>query len=684
MADNKLSDSDLLDIKNQIVMAEKLNENKLLPQMREGIERYTGRYIPPFAVDWDIVLNEVYSIIQYELPTIFYRNPKVFLKPRGKTFIVKKRNPVSGKMEETFADSDKSAKTQEHVLNYILSKIRFKQETRKVLLDALLFKHGVLWHGYKGDFGMTEEQSIYIEDEQLFVKRICPMQFIFDPNVTIANLEEAKWIARWFYIPKKDILEDKSLDVDKLALKGELGYAQTIEEETLGTTRGGLDFLNVKNKTRTLLDYADPNYRQTDNSKFIKVYEILRRPSKAEKRDGGKGNIILYTKEQKKPLRVNPWPYKAEGWPAKILMFNEVPDSLFGMADMEVYGNIADQKNIVVNLQLRNAQENSKVWVGIAKEGANEEDITRVKEGNQTIIFFEGGNPRDKMFVSSPGGQASNELYMLDGRIQGNLDEKSGVTDLKKGFLRSGEESATSVEIRNAGASARPAYRQDIMADFLKESCHYLNQLEKQFFTVQDAIRIVGSLDVEWSESPTKEEIQAEVDVELDVVSMLPESPEKEIQELTTILKLMTDALNDPAVSQKLMQEGKIFNLSPIIENLLLRLRIQDPDVFRNVRADESEGSVSVKELHDARANVAAALSGQDIPSPPAPGQDHRARLEAYITVQSILQAMKTQNALLSELIMAQDALAQEEDQKMAPKPGQSLKAPSMNVMGAA
>jgi hypothetical protein len=37
-----------------------------------------------------------------------------------------------------------------------------------------------------------------------------------------------------------------------------------------------------------------------------------------------------------------------------------------------------------------------------------------------------------------------------------SLEDKSGVTDLKRGFLQSGEESATSVKIRNAGGGARP------------------------------------------------------------------------------------------------------------------------------------------------------------------------------------------------------------------------------------
>ena len=83
------------------------------------------------------------------------------------------------------------------------------------------------------------------------------------------------------------------------------------------------------------------------------------------------------------------------------------------------------------------------------------------------------------MCVASPGGQASSELYLIDQRIQRNLEEKSGVSDLKKGTLQSGEESAASVKLRASGASARPAYRQDIQSEFLKNSIHYIAQLTK-------------------------------------------------------------------------------------------------------------------------------------------------------------------------------------------------------------
>jgi len=681
---DKLSPMELSNIKNQLLMAKRLNEDQLQQQMREAVERYTGVFIPNIGANWDVVLNEIYPIIQYNLPSTFFRNPRVFLKPRNKTFIAKKRNPLSGAMEEIEMDSAKSAATQEAILNYVLGEIRFKQETRKVLMDALMFKFGVLWCGYKGNFGMTDELSLHIKDDNVFVKRLNPMRFLKDPATNMSNLDEARWVARSFDYPLQDLYEDDRLDVDKKLIKGKVGFGDKVYTGQDKLMPGDI----LMPVTQPLIDFADKEYKDQTGSRFVEIFEIFMRPTPKQKRDGEKGKVILYTFEQTKPLRESKWQYKAEGWPAQILQFNELNDSQFGLADIDTYRQDADQKNAIINLQLRNAQENSKVWVGLSKEGANEEDLDAIKQGDQTIVRFEGGNPRDKMFVASAGGQASSELYLIDQRIDKSLQDKSGVSDLKKGFIQSGEESATSVKIRSAGGSARPSYRQDIMQEMLKDSCHFLNQLLKQYFPVDKAVRIVGSLDVQWSNNPSEEEVQADTDVEIDVISMLPENPEQELKELQTVLSLMVQGIQDPAIKQKLSEEGKTIELSPIIEQILTRLKIKNSQIFRNIKPEESHGFVSVSEIRAAKDNVNAALAGNpQIPSPPEIQQDHMARLEIYTEIAGIVGEVAPDSQavqILQQLIQIHTALL-EELQKQEAKPGVNvgLKKPSMVVAGA-
>lgn len=669
-------------LKNEIVMAEKMNEEELEPLLLNAIARYTGRHRPHFGNDWDVILNEVYPIVQQHLPAIFFRIPRAFLKPRNKTYIGRRFNPQTQKNEDVQLESQKSANTQGDILNYLITQIGYKEETRKTLLDSLLFPYGIMWHGYKGNFGMTEEQNMFIQDDQVFVQRINPMHFIHDPSYGIDNIHMGRWVGRTMHIPLRDITEDDKLNVSK-ELKGFDGFGNKVGTASTNTKNAGIqnpkDFVTVAHVSRPLIDFAHEDFKTSMDSRFVKVHEVFLLPSKKQKREGAKGWILLLTDEQDEPLRINEWTIKAEGFPSKILQFNQLPDAAFGLSDPETYSMIVDQKNIIVNQQIQNAKQTGKVWIGLSKDSSNEDEIQAVQNGQNTIVTFEADDVRKRMFVASAGGQASSELYLLDGRIQTSLDNQSGVTDLRRGVLRSGEESATSVKIRSQGQSARVAYRQDIMSDFLKLSLLYINQLNKQFMTIKDAVRIIGSLDLQWSENPSKEELQADVDVEIDVISMLPENPERELEEMTKVLALMIQSLNDPNVLAKLQEEGRKFNLSPVIEQTLRGLRINNPEVFESIDPDDNEGVLSVAETKKAKANVGAVMNNQQMPFPPTPNDDHRARLETYSTVSAMLQIQGQVSEALNQLIQVHQAFLADIQSKQA-QPGQqvNLKKPSV------
>jgi hypothetical protein len=103
---------------------------------------------------------------------------------------------------------------------------------------------------------------------------------------------------------------------------------------------------------------------------------------------------------------------------------------------------------------------------------------------------------------------------------------------------------------------------------------------------------------------------------------------------------------------------------------MLLRLRIRDPEIFRKLKPEESQGFAAIAELKAAQANVLASLQGQAPPSPPQEGQDHRARLEIYGSIVQLLQAVGQVSEQLNQLMEMQAALFQEEQQKKNPQAG--------------
>jgi hypothetical protein len=218
--------------------------------------------------------------------------------------------------------------------------------------------------------------------------------------------------------------------------------------------------------------------------------------------------------------------------------------------------------------------------------------------------------------------------------------------------------------MRAANSSARPQYRQDMMKDFLEDSLQYILGMIKQYMPFEEAVRIMGTMDIQWTDKPSQEEIQAEVDVEVDAVSITPENPDDEIQKLEMIMNLMTQALNDPAIQQKIQTEGMMFNFAPVIEQLLIRMKIRDPDIFRHIKPEESQGFASVQQLRQAKGNVAAALTGQQIPFPPSMADDSGAKLEIYQFVLQLLGQGGKASAPLQQLAQAQQAIAQQQQEK--------------------
>jgi len=666
MAKKEISQKRLTKLFNEIRMATAFNEQELQPVIRESINRYTNKFRPSIGYNWRVFINEFYPIIQFNLPNTFLNTPRAFLKPKHKYFIATKRDPVTGKRQQMQLDSTKSAKTQEAIINYRLPEMRYKQEVKKCVMDALMFPHAVLWHGYKGDFGMTNENEMYIRNEKTFVKHLFPLEFIKDPTVPFTELESAQWVGRIIDIPYDDFVEmNDVLNIDKKNnVKTFKGYGTEIGSQYAITN--GADKATLSKYMKPILSYADKSFQNSTSSDYVRCYEIYLRPTSKQQRQNVPGKILLLTESQPTPLRESDWSIKAEGFPSQILQFNPVPGTYLSMTDIDTYKDAVDQKNAIINLQLRNATENSKVWVAIAAQGIDsEEDIEKITVGDQTILMFKDtDNINGKMSLASPSGMASSELYIIDTRVQRNIENLSGVSDLKKGFLQSGEESATSVRIRNAGSSARPAYRQDIMSDFLRDSIHYLLQLEKQYTTVKDAVRIVGTLDIQWSDKPTKEDIQADVDVEIDVVSMLPEDPERELRNLRETLILFSQAVQSPQIMQKINQEGNTLNLSPLIQQILMRMKLKDPDIFRSIEPQESMGYASIQQLREAEQNIVSTISQGQIAVMPNESDDHRVKLEIYSVFNQLLQALQQKSNALEQLIVMQQSLMEEMQSK--------------------
>ena len=129
----------------------------------------------------------------------------------------------------------------------------------------------------------------------------------------------------------------------------------------------------------------------------------------------------------------------------------------------------------------------------------------------------------------------------------------------------------------------------------------------------------------------------------------------------------MVEALTQPVIMEKIQQEGMMFNFTPLIQQLLMRMKIKDPDIFRTIKPEESQGYASVQQLRFAQQNVEAIMHGKP-PQPPQPGDDHQAQIAVYQPILQLLAEAKQQNTqafqMLSQFIQIQGQMMQEEQER--------------------
>ena len=177
-------------------------------------------------------------------------------------------------------DVNKSAKTQENLINFTYKDIKYKKYVRSVLSDALIFNFGVLWHGYKGDFGVNEEGSLTIKKEKVFVSRISPMDFIFDPKVNLNNLESAEWSGRILRRPKEEVYSDKKYKIPKTVNK---------------KSENGLKYEDM---TGFELKLSDEDVKKLGET--VELQEIYYR-------EDGEWRILVYCEGIEEPIRDDKW-----------------------------------------------------------------------------------------------------------------------------------------------------------------------------------------------------------------------------------------------------------------------------------------------------------------------------------------------------------------------------------------
>ena len=516
-------------------------------------------------LDNDTIVNMVYTNISTILPSIIFRNPRLYVSARKK--------PVEGK------DTVAAALTLESLLNYYYEELKIKREITRCLMDSLLGPWGIMEVGYtlstekiKGGKELIVDELI--KEDSVFVKRVSPLFFRADPVAIDHQLNDASWIAFKWVRELEDVQNDPSLKNTK-----DLKSNTVIDMDFKDTKR----FRRSKDSKRSL----EPN---RDEEGVAGVWNRVEGWDIWDKKTKRIRTIVFSSSKQEKFLRDSPWPNTMkdiEGFPVELIYFNENPDEQFPLPDIQTYINEQDELNQISSLQLEHIKKLAERKF-LMREGALEmsEQLKLTKGGSGTISET-SMDPKDAIFpVQTPG--VSQDLYVLRRQLMNDILRVSSVQETDRGG-RSNFGTATEAALAAQGSTLLREGRQSVVENFTVRIMKKVGQVLQQTLDKRD-FRLNRDAGIELSAqipekltkiegrdaanllfwlSAGKEDIQGEFDFTMEVGSMRPVNKETRKQDMLQLLQILAQSGNLPdEVYSRIFEAFEIRDAEKLISSI--------------------------------------------------------------------------------------------------------------------
>lgn len=385
--------------------------------------------------------NMVFANIQTIRPSINFRNPRIFVGAKKKPFL----------KDQVLFDTTASALILEMVLNHYYVELEIKRQVDKALTDALIGPWGFIQIGYTFETEAIDDGDELIQSNSPFVKRISPMDVIVDSSAKDSHLEDAEWMAfRWV----------KRLEDVKKSKK----YKNTA---TLKANHVVKTDFNSSESTSTSMNI------QGDAEEWSRVegWDIW---------DKKNNKLITYVSGHDKFLQDREWPLDFDGFPVEVLFFNENPDELFPVGDVDIYRYSQDELNMVRSMQLDHISRiSSRKFV--AKDTAFDDNATEERKlmfGGDGTVLFTKGDPTTAI-VPLKDANVSQDMYLTLNQLKQAIREGQGIAVFEQGVGQKFD-TATEPALIAQGVSTRRAERGAILEDFLKRTMRKVAQILQQ------------------------------------------------------------------------------------------------------------------------------------------------------------------------------------------------------------
>jgi|ETNvirnome_2_300_1030623.scaffolds.fasta_scaffold00270_15 hypothetical protein len=468
------------------------------------LDFFKGKYHSKNTARKRFTVNSVYNFVNLIVPNLAgVRDPFIRVKPKSKNIFIK--TPTG---EDQAVPTWRSTELMESVLNKTLNDIRFAEEIRKCVQDTMFYGFGVMKVGYgvetetDPNIESPEESddTTRIKEEGIFVMRVSPLDFGFDPAATDVN--DARYLVHRTVKPIDEVRDsDVYKNTDEENLKAELPI--NVKK------RAGTKEAEIKGEFATIFEYHD----------------LL------------KNEISTVSKSSKKFLRdPRENPHDFTGSHFVILKFAGDIDAFRGIPMIEMVEDEAVALNETVTKMIRHLD----IFPGqvIAEKGALDEDEMQLwVDGEQGSILPVGNTAlRENRVQKHPPVPMGNDYFNVINSLQSLMDRVLGIPDFQRPRT-SGRKSATEATFEQSDASIRREYFLGFVKDFILNITGKVAALIQQYYDRERTIRVEGETGFQFVDF-TKDDIAGEFDFDFDVQSVRFMSQSR-VQQLINALNIM-------------------------------------------------------------------------------------------------------------------------------------------------
>lgn len=556
--------ANIADWKEKIKVGKDFYASNVEPKINLWRDYYKGKQWSKVAQTRyeDLVVdNQVFSSIKTVLPSINFRNPKIFVKAKKKPYLGDNQQLV---------DTGAMAEGLEIVLNYYFKELKIKKQISKIGTDALLGHWGLINLGYtletdKFKSKGKEEIEIneYIKSESPFAVRFSPRNFIVDPECKEHDLSDAGWIGLKWVKTLSDIQANPKY-------KNTQGLKTNFTIDTKFTSQANGVVVPGKVSQAGKATIWDR----------VEGWDIW---------DKRKQKLITIVLEHDKELQNIDWPLNLEGFPVETLSFNEVPDEQLPLADIDIYMSEQDALNRLSSLELSHVKRVSERKYLTEKGSISEDEKEKVLKGGDgaTGEYAEGKNPEKVMFPLR-NATISQDLYIVKRNKKDSIREQQGIAHFEQGGTRNFE-TATEPALIAQGVQVRREERRQILEDFIKlivrKLAHIIQQTIDRVDIALDADTFNQALGNDFLQSKlykitgsdgillqpwlalSKEDLQGDYDFDIEIGSTQPINDQTRKQDALTLAQTVQ---GNPYVNQGVLAKIIVEALAPNQEDQLL------------------------------------------------------------------------------------------------------------------